>query len=469
MEFEQVDRLVDEYIEKNWETVVDDIARLVRIPSVERLDEAADGAPFGPGPRAAADEAIALCERLGFETHDLEGYMIAADMPGESERQLGFIAHIDVVDAGDGWDFEPFELTRKDGYLVGRGISDDKGPAVVGLHAMRFWLEQGVRFPRTIRMLLGANEESGMRDITYFLANYEQPDFVITPDAAFPVSYGEKGMLHARVTSVPIAEPSILAIEGGTVPNAVPGTASATVRGDYVTFAPGPAVKVTAGEERGTVHLAATGRSAHASMPEAGKSAIAALAAYLLQNELCNEDEKHFLELVLLGAARTDGAGYGIACSDDDFGPLTMVIGTMGQTPEGALTASLDIRYPTTIDSDRIVATLQRGFDHIGAKVEVERDYPTFLVGRDSPEVVALMDVYNKVTGRNDEPITMGGGTYARKFNRGVSFGPTMPDEPLPDWAGALHGPNEAMAEQQLKDMLRIYIHAIARLMESED
>ena len=466
MDFEQINGLVDGYIERNWDAIVDDMARLIRIRSVENLAEATDGAPFGPGPRKAVDEAIAICERLGFETHDIDGYMVAADLPGESDRQLGFICHVDIVDAGDGWDFEPFELTRKDGYLIGRGISDDKGPAVVTLHAMRFWLEQGARFPYTIRMLLGANEESGMRDLDYYLAHHGQPAFVITPDAAFPVSYGEKGMVHAIVTSAPISGRRIVSIEGGTVTNAVPGKAQTVVRGDYAVLAPGPAVEVLPGEERGTVRLVATGKSAHASTPEAGKSAIAALVAYLLQNELCSEDEKRFLELVLLGAAHSDGMGYGLACSDNDFGPLTMVCGTIGQTAEGAIFATFDIRFPTTTDADRILATLRRGFGHIDATVGVKLLYPTFIVGRESPEVIALMDVYNKVTGRDDEPITMAGGTYARQFVRGVSFGPTMPGEPVPDWVGALHGPNEGMSEDLLKEMLRVYIHAIARLME---
>ena len=466
MDFEQVDARVDAYIEENWDGIVEDITRLVRIRSVESLGEAAEGAPFGPGPRAAVDEAVALCERLGLVTNDLDGYMVTADLPGESDRQLGFIAHVDVVDAGDGWDFEPFDVTRKDGYLIGRGTSDDKGPAVVALHAMRFWLEQGARFPHTIRMLLGANEESGMRDVRYFLDNYEQPAFVITPDAAFPVSYGEKGMLHARVTSEPIAEPRIVSIEGGTAPNAVPGKATAVVRGDYAVLAPSASVDVLPGDGPGLARLVATGKSAHASTPEDGRSAIAALIAYILQNELCNAAECRFLELVLLGAARTDGAGYGLACRDDDFGPLTMVCGTIGQTPEGALEVTFDFRYPTTIDSEGIMATLRRGFDHVGATAAVQLDYPTFLVGRESPEVVALMEVYNQVTGRDDEPITMAGGTYARKFNRGVSFGPTRPDDPRPDWVGALHGPNEGMSEDTLKEMLRVYVHAIARLME---
>ena len=44
---------IDSYLEKNWESIVADIERVVRIESTEDLPAAKPGAPFGPGPRAA--------------------------------------------------------------------------------------------------------------------------------------------------------------------------------------------------------------------------------------------------------------------------------------------------------------------------------------------------------------------------------------------------------------------------------
>ena len=39
---------------------------------------------------------------------------------------IGIVAHLDVVPAGsDGWDNDPFKMIEKDGYLYGRGVSDD--------------------------------------------------------------------------------------------------------------------------------------------------------------------------------------------------------------------------------------------------------------------------------------------------------------------------------------------------------
>ncbi len=40
---------VDAYLDANWESMVEDIATLVRVPSFLEEDKAKEGAPFGPG------------------------------------------------------------------------------------------------------------------------------------------------------------------------------------------------------------------------------------------------------------------------------------------------------------------------------------------------------------------------------------------------------------------------------------
>ena len=78
----------------------------------------------------------------------------------------------------------------------------------------------------------------------------------------------------------------------------------------------------------------------------------------------------------------------------------------------------------------------------------------------------ALIDIYNEQTGRDAKPFAMGGGTYARNFKSAVSFGPEDNDLELPEWAGTMHGPNEAASEELLRDALKMYIKAILRLQE---
>lgn len=205
---------------------------------------------------------------------------------------------------------------------MGRGCLDDKGPSVVALHAVKCLSGLDVPRPYTIRFLFGANEETSMADVTWYLENYESPAFLFTPDADFPVCYGEKGGYDGCITSAPIADPVILDISGGVVTNAVPGEAWAVVRADAAALPRRAALPwKTPGD--GTARIDATGVNAHAPGPSVASPPIMLLANYLLENGLCNQQEREFLELVQSLVSDTTGAGVGIATADEYFGPLT--------------------------------------------------------------------------------------------------------------------------------------------------
>lgn len=463
MEREELIEKIDAYIEDTWDDIVEDITALVCIPSFEESDKATKGAPFGPGPKAALAAALALAERMGFTTHDAEGYIGFADFSGKSDTQIGIIGHMDVVAAGPGWTFEPYEVTRKEGYLMGRGTLDDKGPSVVALHAMKFWKDQGVEFPYTVRFLFGANEESGMADVAYYHEHCKDPAFLFTPDAEFPVCYGEKGAYDGLLTSKPIEGGVICALEGGVATNAVPGFAYAIVKADAQTLPPTDRITVAPdGSDR--ARLDATGKSAHASMPESGINAIGLIVDYLLEHDLCTDDERNFLELDQKLLNHADGSGLGIKSEDEHFGPLTIVGGTIG-VRDNRFAQTLDSRFPTSITADEITDHLQQLVDMIGGSFENTLLMEPFLVEPDAPVIQALLDAYNEATGSQAKPFTMGGGTYAREFKVGASFGPEKPWVKKPDWVGSMHGPDEGISEDLLKSALKIYALTLDKLM----
>ena len=76
------------------EELVSILSRLVAVKSVK--GEAAPGAPFGPGPAAALDEALTLCRELGFSAQSYDGYVGLCDLNGE-ETRLHILGHLDVV------------------------------------------------------------------------------------------------------------------------------------------------------------------------------------------------------------------------------------------------------------------------------------------------------------------------------------------------------------------------------------
>lgn len=462
--------IVDRWIEDNWENVLTSISKLVSIPSVWDSSAARpeDNAPFGPGPRAALTAALDIARQLGLSVTDERGYVGFADLPGSGPKQLGIIGHVDVVPAGPGWHFEPFQVTRKDDYLVGRGVIDDKGPLLCALYAVAFWQQQlqaqGKQFRHSIRVIMGTNEETGMDDVRWYRQHYADPDFLFTPDAEFPVCYGEKGLYGATLTSAPIAEGRLARLKGGAATNAVPGLAQALVRNARLEACP-QAHGIAIEQQDENLLVQARGKSAHASLPDQGESAIFLLVSYLLDNNLCSPAEAAFLELVRNLTSTWDGSVLDLACEDADFGKLTVVGGTLSLEGD-CMVQTLDARLPTTADPELITQKLEHQAAKAGATLEVTRNMAPFMVDSQAPEVAALIDVYNQVTGETAKPFTMGGATYAREFSRGVSFGPEKPWELMPDWTGSMHGPDEAVHEDLLKEALKIYIFAIERLME---
>ena len=230
---------VDRYVDEVWEDVVEDIRSLVRIDSVEDLAAAEPGKPWGPAAYDALAKGLEIASHIGLEAHDCDGYIGYADLAGESSRQIATIAHTDIVPTGLGWTVPALDVTRRDGYLLGRGVLDDKGPFVLSLYAAKFFVDQvartGKRLPYTIRCIVGNNEETSMADVEWYLEHFEAPAFCFTPDADFPLICGEKGILHGvfRTNGAVAGEGQPIAkLDGGTVPNAIPGLATALVRED---------------------------------------------------------------------------------------------------------------------------------------------------------------------------------------------------------------------------------------------
>ena len=322
---QELNRKIDAFIEANKEQMLQDIAALVAINSVE--SQPAEGAPFGAGPRAALDKTLELADRMGLETCNCEGYIGYAALPGaDPDQYLATICHVDVVPAGEGWSASPFEMRRQEGWILGRGVLDDKGPMVATLYTLKFLKELGQPLRYPIRALAGTNEETGMGDVTYYLAHHKAPAFCFTPDAEFPVCNGEKGHFHGKLVS-PVCNGMILEFEGGVANNAVPDRASALVKAEMAGLKNAP--HITLEPENGCVRVRGWGKSGHAASPEGTVNAIGLVVDYLLDSGLCTETERRYLEAVRKLHSSTAGEGLGIATSDGPFGPLTIIGGRM--------------------------------------------------------------------------------------------------------------------------------------------
>lgn len=304
-----------------------------------------------------------------------------------------------------------------------------------------------------------------MGDVEYYLAHFPEPEFLFTPDADFPLICGEKGGYQASFTSADLTGPyaRIVGFEAGTVPNAIPGLATAVVRADAAQLPAADAIDVEAVDD-GLARLTAHGKGGHASMPEGTVNAIGLLVEYLLDNGICSEDEREFLEFEHLVFASTDGSSLGIACDDDLFDPLTAIGGTI-RLKDGRLVQTVDIRYPKSTTGGELHQRLEELAGRYGCTMAVTHDMVPFYIPPTSPEIETLLATYNEFTGHHDKAFTIGGGTYARHFARACAFGPHDGRIETPSWVGPEHGPDEGIAEAQLKLALNIYIVALTRLM----
>lgn len=475
----QVEQSVIEYVDEVWEDVVADIEQLVSYPSVAVAANAEPGAPFGRPVRDALDCALGIAQKLGYQTGDDEGYVGIADIPGRGDKQLATICHVDVVPAGPGWNTDPFAMERREGWLLGRGVIDDKGPAVLSLYAGAYLLKHGIVPRYTFRALLGCDEEVGMSDVHHYLENHADPDFLFTPDAEFPVCNAEKGQFGATFVSPKIDGGRIVSWSGAEASNAIPSQSicELAIAADELAAPVENAdrLEITA-LDNGHAQIFAHGIGGHASMPEGTINAVGLIVAYLREAEdafgarderLLTPAEHEFVKFLAFVHADAYGRGLGIDATSPAFGPLTCNAGVI-RVADGHIEQVIDVRFPDSTSADTIREQLDPLVGRFGVTCQLGRAKVPFSVSADDPAVKALIDTYNEFTGKHAEPFAMGGGTYARNFARAVSFGPEETGLELPAWGGQMHGPNECANEEQLKQALKIYIVAILRLNELE-
>lgn len=413
---------VKEFIKENRNNIIRDIGRVVKFEN----------------PVDALHEMLSVARDLGLEVfncNDIVGY---AYIGSNSDDYIATITHVDIVPAGDGWNSDPFTLVEKDGYIIGRGVMDDKGPGVLCLYALKY-LKENTDIKIPVRALFGTDEESGMDDVKYYLANYAPPRFLFSPDADFPIINGEKGIFGAELYSK-IQLRDIEEIKGGFAPNAMPCKASAMVCGK---------------------EFAAEGVQAHASLPQNGVNAIGVLLKDILDSGILKGDEKKLVEAYYSIDRDWDGEAIGIKCSDDKFGDLTCVGGVV-DIRDGRLYRTIDIRYPTSTTGEELLSRLTAFFSDV-AEIKLVSNKVPFYMDADKPEVKACIDAYNEVTGTEAKPICIGGGTYARAFPSAVAFGPENNGE-SPEFVGAIHASNEGASVEELMTALEIYIKALINL-----
>ena len=437
--------------------VVKEIQSAVRVKSVKEAP--LPGMPFGEGPAKALNHFMDLAKKLGFKAENFDNYAIHIDM-GEGKETLGILAHVDVVPEGDNWTYPPYSGTIADGKIFGRGTLDDKGPAVISLFAMKAIADAGIKLNKKVRMILGADEESGSACLKYYFGELKMPypDIAFTPDSSFPVTYAEKGSVRAKIKKKFNTLQDVV-IKGGNAFNSVPNEANGVIPVDMLGEVRNKN-KVEFVREGNIYKIFSAGIPAHGAHPEKGYNAVSTLFEVLKDFEVKNEELKDLVAFFdKFVKMETDGKSFGVKCTDGETGELTLNLGKMC-LENNELEICLDMRVPVKIDLDKIEETIKKNVEDYGYEFELYSKTKPLYVPKDSFLVSTLMNIYKELTGDNNaQPVAIGGGTYAKHAKNAVAFGALLPDQ-----EDRMHQRDEYLEISKIDKLLQIYVEAIYRL-----
>jgi succinyl-diaminopimelate desuccinylase len=278
----------------------------------------------------------------------------------EGGSRLLVASHMDIVPPGDGWDTDPFEMTRKEGLVYGRGVLDNKGPLAASVVAAG------------ILKKLGGDQLKGQFQIAA-LCDEEAHD----PDGT---DYGIGFLL----------ENDLLATDMAIIPDI------------------GENMKQIDVAEKGTnfIKITATGKQAHGSTPERGVNAVYAMARLIREIEsLVLRHEPHpVLGLPSLNLGQING-------------------GVAPNVVPGDCQIMLDIRSIPGMSTAGIIAELQALCDKAGGvfRIDVVNSAQPHAINPDHQLVKVIQSNCEQGLGFLPTPFGMGGATFAKTLNlRGI-------------------------------------------------
>ncbi len=447
---------------KNYEDLgIKALRALVGKNSVYDEKTVSEEAPYGAGVKSALDYVAKLGQEYGFKVDTCKGRCTEISF-GDEGTLVGIYAHADVVPISGKWDHKPFggEIVGegKEAKMFGRGTSDDKGPLIASLMAMKLLKDNGLIKGYRVRLVAGGDEERGSSCLENYFNVQKKPasDFGFTPDAEFPLIYAEKGIHHAHACGKLDLKP-IIAMDGGVVSNAVCDKIVITLPkieklDEKLKAVPGLRFDIS---EAGPIQIVTIfGKSAHGSTPELGDNA--AIKAFKVFGDILKNKTLSNLAKVLEDPF---GAGFGGECYSAGFaeaGKSTFNYGIV-KYKDGVLNFTIDYRYGEAAKPEEALAKFEKA---TGLTVTVDGTAPMLHFDLKDPLIATLMKSYKHMTHKFfDKPMAIGGGTYAKEAKNCVAYGSAFAGHP-----GDIHSPNEYIYIDDFNKQIAIYADAIYAL-----
>lgn len=466
--------MLDKYIEQIKQEIINKTQTLIQIPSIyEKSDNPYE--PFGKNINKALNYMLSLGKELGFRTKNIDGYCGYIEF-GEGKDLIGIIGHLDVVPEGENWTYPAFGGTIFDNKIYGRGAIDDKGPVIASLYAMKAVMET-CKIKKRVRLILGLNEENNWKCIEHYKQNEEYPTVGFSPDADFPCIYAEKGILtcYLLMDYSNSMNQDIIIKEFNSYNNAinvVPKICSTILQinpskilmSDFIEKIKNLINKFNFEIDiykinEQDIKLTSHGIQAHSAHPDLGINAISRLLILLdsiLKTYSISIDLLDFFSKKI--HTQYDGKNLGIDFKDES-GSLTLNVSDL-KLENKFIKIGMNLRIPVTIPIIDIGnAFLKQTSSYINVDFQTKEYKEPIYISKNNNLVKTLCKIYNETTHSQEDPIAIGGATYARAFENCISFGPNLPGQ-----KDMCHQTDEFISIDNLILASKIYAKAIYEL-----
>jgi succinyl-diaminopimelate desuccinylase len=418
---------------------------------------------------------------------------------------VGVLIHLDVVAPGnlDEWTHPPFAGVIDGGRIYGRGAQDDKGALAGVLWGAKILIDEGMTFPRRLRIILGTKEETSFEDLTRYFAEEPPPDFGIVPDGPYlmraEAGYADIAYEFAGLAAdTSDARDTVVYWKGGSAVNSVPDFSYAVLRSsdpaaaraeiatiiDQVTaeFArPGfvPDLTITdfasfaaehdvAGVPPGDLVLFSRGKIAHSSIPDAGRNAVVevALVGARMTSLVDDAFRRAFRFVDERIGLTTDGSGFDLATDK----PIPEASNTTASLDLVATESAAD-RLDLTINYRVGIANTTREIEDKSGAVaaqygatlrEVGTVFDAYYLPDDDPLLAIVTESYRTVQGHDPLLLALGSTTYVKAAPNLVSFGPID----LAEDGISTHAVNESTPVASLTRNAVLFADVLQRLIQ---
>lgn len=420
---------IDQYINDHKRNIINDILKLVDIKSVTGNKNEN---------QKALELVLELAKDMGMKTMRTSTNDVGIVEIGSGAEILGILVHVDVVNIGDTdkWTYPAFQGKMSKGFLWGRGVVDNKGPAIMCLYAMKAVLDLKIPLDKRVWLVIGTSEEREWTDIENFKREFDMPNYGFSPDGDFPIFNKEKGYCNIELL---FKEPYLKNIEkliSGDSPNTIPSKAVIKLKDD----------------EEMIFH----GMSSHSSMPGMGINAINKMIVGLNSHR-----EYNFVVFINDFLAKDYNAskiGIDRGLEGISSALRTVVVPTMIELTEKGVLLNINVRnHFNTTEND-----ILKAFESFKEKFQYEinvLDYLDPMIVDEKEEFIEVMgNVYEEYGFNNSCQIALGT-SYAKSMEHFVSWGPIFETEP-----SCAHMEDERISVDAMVKATQIYALYIGRM-----